>query len=551
MKKYIFLSVALLLLFTASCSNDDNSNGQKEETQGVSFTITEEGFGADTELTRSETTAKPQIIDAGDCEAEVSIERAPLEKQAETRAVTTPVHYTIRAYYGGVKQGELKGTFTSTGFTPDAGYNAYMQLGRNKTYTFICFNDKVTPNGSNLDVALANAKDARIGRQQIALTTVDQSINLSSKHVGCRIQTKVMAKKDIPTALTSTIESIGATIPQTVSYDPVTNTYTTTATTTMAPTANNSSASTEMQYYASNFGADYGYTSQASYLYFLPGMDAANLKLNNLSGTIFWKPFNMNISKLSTTSKLLVANGSYAATIKMKPQYTYLMSDGTTGFFKETTQGGGSKTPIALVIDANRHMAIALKNANGGTPMQWCSINYRTTRTNVHAIVNVRQAFPYTGESDRDPTSGKDETYNASYTTPAVTGNKVKGQNPDFLACYAAAHYNPGVVYTGSPTLQWYLPSANDWVQMKTVAFWDMRPVTYDNQSAGCYFHLFDTAFTQVGENNISGISFWTSTEEYPSSALSYRIVGFFGPESDWKYNPYGVGYKVRAFVTY
>ena len=92
MKKYIFLSVALLLLFTASCSNDDNSNGQKEETQGVSFTITEEGFGADTELTRSETTAKPQIIDAGDCEAEVSIESALLEKQAKTRAVTTPVH---------------------------------------------------------------------------------------------------------------------------------------------------------------------------------------------------------------------------------------------------------------------------------------------------------------------------------------------------------------------------------------------------------------------------------------------------------------------------
>ena len=551
MKKYIFLSAALLLLFTASCSNDDNSNEQKEETQGVFFTITEEGFGADTELTRSETTAKPQIIDAGDCEAEVSIENAPAEKQAATRAVTTPVHYTIRAYYGGVKQGELKGTFTSTGFTPDAGYNAYMQLGRNKTYIFICFNDKVTPNGSNLDVTLANAKDARIGRQQIALTTVDQSINLSSKHAGCRIRTKVVAKKDIPTALTSTIESIGATIPQTVSYDPVANTYTTTATTTMAPTANNSPASTEMQYYASTFGKDYGYTSQASYLYFLPGMDAANLKLNNLSGTIFWKPFNMNIAKLSTTSKQLVANGSYAAAIKMKPQYTYLMSDGTTGFFKETTQGGGSKTPIALVIDANQRMAIALKDADGGARMQWCSTNYRNTKTNVHAVPHARYAFPYTGDPSRDPTSGKDETYNASYTTPAVTGNKVKGQNSDFLAIYAAAHYNPGVVYTGSPTLQWYLPSANDWIQMKTVAFWNMGPITEDDPSGGCYFHLFDTAFTQVGGNNISSIRFWTSTERYPSQAIFYEMVGFSGPETSWKNNPYSVGYKVRAFVTY
>ena len=551
MKKYIFLSAALLLLFTASCSNDDNSNEQKEETQGVFFTITEEGFGADTELTRSETTAKPQIIDAGDCEAEVSIENAPAEKQAATRAVTTPVHYTIRAYYGGVKQGELKGTFTSTGFTPDAGYNAYMQLGRNKTYTFICFNDKVTPNGSNLDVALANAKDARIGRQQIALTTVDQSINLSSKHAGCRIRTKVVAKKDIPTALTSTIESIGATIPQTVSYDPVANTYTTTATTTMAPTANNSPASTEAKFDASNYGKDYAYTSQASYLYFLPGMDAANLKLNNLSGTIFWKPFNMNIAKLSTTSKQLVANGSYAAAIKMKPQYTYLMSDGTTGFFKETTQGGGSKTPIALVIDANQRMAIALKDADGGVRMRWCSINYSTTQTNVHAVPHVRYAFPYTGNPSRDPTSGKDETYNASYTTPAVTGNKVKGQNPDFIAIYAAAHYNPGVVYTGSPTLQWYLPSANDWIQMKTVAFWNIGPVTEDNPSGGCYVCLFDTAFTQVGGNSIINY-FWTSTERYPSEAIYYEVGAWSGPASDWKHDPYNNSiYKVRAFVAY
>ena len=183
--------------------------------------------------------------------------------------------------------------------------------------------------------------------------------------------------------------------------------------------------------------------------------------------------------------------------------------------------------------------------------MQWCSIDYCNTKTNVHSIINVRKAFPYTGESYRDPTSGKDETYNASYTTPAVTGNQVKGQNSDFLAFYAAAHYNPGVVYTGSPTLQWYLPSANDWMQMKTVAFWNMGPVIYDNQTAACYLYLFDTAFTQVGENNISNINFWTSTEVDPSEAISYRMEGFSGPGTSWKNNSYDVGNKVRAFVTY
>ena len=88
-------------------------------------------------------------------------------------------------------------------------------------------------------------------------------------------------------------------------------------------------------------------------------------------------------------------------------------------------------------------------------------------------------------------------------------------------------------------------------MQMKTVAFWNMGPVIYDNQTAGCYYHLFDTAFTQVGENNISGIKFWTSTEVYPSEAISYQMEGFSGPGTSWKNDPYGVGNKVRAFVTY
>ena len=86
---------------------------------------------------------------------------------------------------------------------------------------------------------------------------------------------------------------------------------------------------------------------------------------------------------------------------------------------------------------------------------------------------------------------------------------------------------------------------------MKAVLFWDMGPVIYDNQAAGCYFHLFDTAFTQVGENNISGIKFWTSTEIDPNEAISYRIEGFLGPDDSWKNSSYGVDNRVRAFVAY
>ena len=66
MKKYLFLSAALLL-FTASCSNDDNNNETKEQVQAVQFSFTNEDFGEDEAVTRANAeTAKPQIVDLGD-----------------------------------------------------------------------------------------------------------------------------------------------------------------------------------------------------------------------------------------------------------------------------------------------------------------------------------------------------------------------------------------------------------------------------------------------------------------------------------------------------
>lgn len=522
----LLFGIALGAIALSSCSNDDNTKNQKEEMQGVRFTITEEGFGADTELTRATPSAQPQIIEAGDCEAEISIERAPAEKLVATRGVTTPVHYTIRAYHNGTLRGEMKGTFTPTGFTPDTGYSAQMELGRNRTYDFVCFNDKVTPNGNNLDVTLANAKDARIGRQQIALTTVDQTINLSSKHVGCRIQTQVVAKKDIPGALTSIIESIGATIPQTVSYNPATNTYATTATTTMAAIANNSPASTETKYTASNYGQNYSYTSSAPYLYFLPGMDAANLKLNNLSGTIFWKPFNMNIANLSKTSKPLEANGSYTAKIKMKPQFTYLMSDGTTGHFKDTTFGGApaatAKTPIAVVVNANLHMAIALKNAINNGWVNWRKGVSYYVQANTHAIMTGDWDDAFNSQA----TSGLDETWDASYSTGSFG---VKATNPKFPPFNVAANYDPGVAYTGLPALQWYLPSYNDFRYLYPLGCGDETTIHSAYVSYKWYGNLANSAFTQVGGTSVLNNSFHTTTE-YKFSAE--YLFGILNPRS-------------------
>ena len=73
MKKLIFLGAAMLLL-VAACSHDENNNGGTEPLQKVQFSFTNEDFGADEALTRATSAAeKPQTIDLGDCEAEISV----------------------------------------------------------------------------------------------------------------------------------------------------------------------------------------------------------------------------------------------------------------------------------------------------------------------------------------------------------------------------------------------------------------------------------------------------------------------------------------------
>lgn len=519
----LLFGIALGAIALSSCSNDDNTKDQKEETQGVHFTIIEEGFGADTELTRATPSTQPQIIEAGDCEAEISIERAPAEKLVATRGVTTPVHYTIRAYHNGTLRGEMKGTFTPTGFTPDAGYSAQMELGRNRTYDFVCFNDKVTPNGNNLDVTLANAKDARIGRQSIAIGTTDQTINLSSKHVGCRIQTKMLCQKHMP-ATTATLGSHGATVPQTVSYDPATDTYTATNGS-LALEANNSPASTETIYSASNFGQTYAYTSACpDYHYVLPTTDAKNLQLNFTGGTLFWKPLNSSMPGLSATSTPLVANGSYTIKIKMKPNYTYLMSDGSTGFYKETTQGGGTKTPIAVVIDKNKKMAVALQSANkysGPYTHVWAAPYYAYAgylTINTHCIMNPSD---YAKALTTEATSGKEETWNAAYSTSNVRGDKVKAKNVDFPPFKACADYGSDIAYVGSPQLTWYLPSHSDFkILYDNLGFGDknatIEVVRHYLPTAivySWYGNLLEQAFTEVGGTMFTPDMLWSSTE--------------------------------------
>ena len=200
MKKNTILSImtcAVLLLLTAACSNDENSNGQEKPTQAVQFSFTNEDFGADETLSRATgaAEAKPQTVDLGDCEAEISVENEPAVKTRGTMTNATG-HYTIRAYQGGTLKGEMKGTFSGGNFTPDATSPQEIGLSAG-TYDFIAFNDDVIPSGNDLTVDRTKAETARMGTTtaNITATPQKQKVMFTMKHVGCRLRTQFVCKK--------------------------------------------------------------------------------------------------------------------------------------------------------------------------------------------------------------------------------------------------------------------------------------------------------------------------------------------------------------------
>ena len=565
MKKIsILLSIAcaMLVMLTTACSNEDSINGKGEYVQAAQFRIVEEDFGADNHVTRAVSAKEtPTIVELNDCEAQTSIENDLTESiAARTRSMTTPVHYTIRAYDGSTLRGELKGTFSGSTFTPDASMPDHIELSYNRTYTFVCFNDKVTPNGNQLEVALADAGTARIGRVQVAIGTTDKTITIASKHAGVRVRTQMVAKKDI-SAISAALQTT-ANIPQTVSYDPTTGSYTATNSAPMTAEANNFAASTETKYSASNYGTTYAYTSTADYHYILPGTDLAALKLNFTGGVLFNEALNGTVQP-AKTSKIVVSNENYMVKVKMMPSCLYLMIYGTVGKFKNTTFGGGTKTPIAVVIDKNKHMAVGLKDA----PMAagdntWASPYYTYAspgylNTNTHS---VDMNHPETSLTT-NATSGKDETWDASYSTSLVRGDKVKGKNTDFPPFKASVDYGNSITYTGSPALTWYLPSNSDFrVLYNNLGFGDKSAVItvkahyLPDTIYGWYSELMNDAFTSVGGTAMRG-RYWSSTLFYLYGASNYAAGGWMmveTPSLRWTYFPYQnlVG-SARAFVEY
>ena len=550
MKKYIFLAVALLLL-TAACSNDENSNPKEQSTQAVQFSFTNEDFGADETLSRATSAAetKPQTVDLGDCEAEISVENEPAVK---TRGTMTNAsgHYTIRAYQGGTLKGEMKGTFSGGNFTPDATSPKDIILPAG-TYDFIAFNDDVIPSGNDLTVARTKAGTARMGTTtaNITATPQKQKVNFTMKHVGCRLRTQFVCKKDIPENITAKLEATAANVvPASIAYNPTTKTYTPTNGV-ITPSTCNSPASTEARYSASNFGQNYTYTSTSTdYHYFLPGTEAANLKLSFSAGTVFWKSITA-AQRLNNFALSMQSNKSYLIKIKLKPNYIYLMSDGTTGHFKDTTFGGGTKTPVGIVADPTARVAIALKDIGDGTLYHW----YNPALGAAHADNTT------TYMANRHDEYADMDGYKWTWEAAGTTDNTVKAnQQTDYPAFYAAGHYDPGVPPSGTLVgKKWYLAGLGEWATYiyQGLGFTKNINDAIHNLSYGI---LLDEALTKVGGKILDttnagwGKNYLMSTQVRQTSPRPFIIdqLYYYKGDSFARGYVYNSG-RIRPFIKY
>lgn len=545
--------IALLV----GCNNNVENDAASNQKAKVGIEIIESGYDNLAPASRavsSNSDNQKSVVDFNDCGASTELVPDQSSKEPATRAITGNTHYTIRFYEGSTRVGELKGRMNGSTFTPDAGTSNQLFLMRGKTYTFVCFNDDVVANGESLEVSLDKAATARIGRQTVTTGTTwaQETVKIISKHAGVRVRTQIQAQKHTVKDFKAKFLSNSTNIPNKVSYNPVTGVYTTLSTAALAASENNSPNSTEARYTASGYGKNFSYTSTAPFHYLLPGTDAKNLKMDISEGQIFWKNMEGSINSLVSAGKVLEANGTYTIAVKIKPYFTYLFSDGTTGLLHKNP----GKTPVGVVVDPVNHLAAAIEEAGNGTKYKLAETLYDYVYRSSHPIsdvggIGVSSASRYYREFS---TSGYDETWNASYAgADVLAADKVRGESDNFPAFKAAATFRPTAVLTGTlATKKWFLPSQRDYFHAYDLLGFADRvcDIGMLNRGYDWYSYLFESAFTAVGGVSFVGTTeesfYWTSTEHNGGSRFEAK-PSFVGTPTHYPW----FKYKVRSFVQY
>ena len=343
MKKILYSFIVLLsgLIFN-SCSTDEQQNDSKGlvDLRTIQFTVSEESFGEDKQLTRSVAEPVKKLVDLGNgFTAEVAVERDAKDKEA-TRATAplTDGTYCIYAVGSDGKRikgaGKLgKGVVKDGVLKLDERTDLILPAGQ---YTFVCYNKYVTDDGDKL--TFTDDTRARVGTttQIITATPSRQKVAFIMKRQVARVRFKI-------TAYTQAISNIDAKLvstadqPTSISYsgliaNPKAVTSTSVDKAVAFPTTSNTKNILAFDFFT-------------SYQYYLAGTDGKALKLSFSQGTVYQKSLAGKEFTLNNLG-ILEGNGSYTVRIKLMTTPLYLYQDGTIGIYEER----GTRTPIGVMV---------------------------------------------------------------------------------------------------------------------------------------------------------------------------------------------------------
>ena len=590
MKKILYSFIVLLsgLIFN-SCSTDEQQNDSKGlvDLRTIQFTVSEESFGEDKQLTRSLAEPAKQIVDLGNgVSAEVAVERDAKDKEA-TRAAAplTDGTYCIYAVGSDGKRikgaGKLgKGVVKDGVLKLDERTDLILPAGK---YTFVCYNKYVTDDGDKL--TFTDDSRARVGTttQIITATPSRQKVAFVMKRQIARVRFKITAytqamanidAKLVSTANQPTSISYSGLIanPQVVTSIPVDKAV-------EFPTTSNTKNILAFDFFT-------------SYQYYLAGTDGKALKLSFSQGTVYQKSLAGKEFTLNNLG-ILEGNGSYTVRIKLMTTPLYLYQDGTIGIYEER----GTRTPIGVMVtektkenaqpgEEGAGLAISLKYAedmgNDGKLKQLSQLpsGESLIDNNVVYDVEAEGGTPAWAKKLYNDLNGYYNTWNtASHgpnakvkypTTPKADINMIVGPYNVNQPYYLAGHYNPGVAVTGSNVSKWFLPTIGQIIlALRTLKIVDVPLNTFITEPGEYYglsftlkepdeetgeLNIKDIAFTKVGghalddydfENKSAGVTY-ISTSTFTSKRNANALVGFGG---DLHIERRNVVTAVRPFV--
>lgn len=538
-----FLGIALMAF--AACSNEREEAKQNDVNalQDIAFKVDFEGYNADgqksgTRTAGNDVLAEGQGIDLGDgLLADYTLKYDAQEvSPVQTRAQGSST-YTMLVFDAATKafKGEMKGSVSAGGFVPDKSSPA-ITLAAGK-YDFVLYNNKFTRNGNNLTVARADASTAFFGRttQDIATATNKPTVRFTLKRPAAQIKIKVNSSIVPGTGLKAKLEGINANaVPASATYNAATGTWT---------TATGAPMSAALTFPAAQKVGNAYTTISNEGVIVLMSTEVSKLKLTFTAGKIY----NVDLlNKVFTFNNglTLEPNRSYELNVNLNfAGHQYLFTDGSVGGFNESINGGGRKTPAALVVDKANRIAIALTDARDphyGAEVSWCEPRFYNTQCNGKNTPVLSWALT----SSLYITSGYKETWEGRFSTGTIGS---KAHSTSFRAFKIAAEYTPAA---GTPSSwRWFLPSYSDWkAAFGMLGFGDTSQVKDASQRYSWNGSIVDKLFRQAGGQTILNKHYWTSTEYQTTEA------GTVNPTVDgmaWYSQIKGAKAHVRPFIKF